>query len=381
MKVLHLASFSGNIGDNFNHLGFRFWLQNILKNTIEWTQLEIRDFFWKKRAFDSKFSQYVNQFDLLIIGGGNYFEFWVEESPTGTSLAIPDDVLDEIKIPVFFNALGVDRHQGYSLNSLNKFQKFINKIVNSQKYLVSVRNDGALETMNLFFSEEFVSKIFKVPDPAFYIPKDIELQQRTFFFESDWEKIISINLASDMDGIRFKDFPDSLESFAIEFADFINKLLEIDRSIFLVFIPHIFKDLEIISKLLGYVNDEFRRTRLFVSEYGTGEDHAKTVIELYKKSDLVLGMRFHSNILPITLGIPTIGLFNYPQIEALYKDLDCLDFCCDVRKPGFSQNLMELCNKYANSQNSSNISDYIKELEISFTLTFTSWLRMNKLLV
>ena len=31
MKIIHLASFNGNVGDNINHAGFRPWFQRLIK--------------------------------------------------------------------------------------------------------------------------------------------------------------------------------------------------------------------------------------------------------------------------------------------------------------------------------------------------------------
>ena len=50
----------------------------------------------------------INRYKGLVIGGGNYFELWPKNSPTGTSIAMPLELFDKIEVPVFFNALGVD---------------------------------------------------------------------------------------------------------------------------------------------------------------------------------------------------------------------------------------------------------------------------------
>jgi hypothetical protein len=112
--VLHIASFTGNIGDNANHLGFRSWFETLVENKIQWNELEIREFYWKNKFWDKEFVKYANNFDLIIIGGGNYFELWVEKSPTGTSIEIEPDLFKKIERPVYFNALGVDPGQGAS---------------------------------------------------------------------------------------------------------------------------------------------------------------------------------------------------------------------------------------------------------------------------
>ena len=47
MKILHIASFNGNIGDNAHHNGFRKNFSEIIgvRNLI-WDELEIRKFYW-----------------------------------------------------------------------------------------------------------------------------------------------------------------------------------------------------------------------------------------------------------------------------------------------------------------------------------------------
>ena len=92
LNILHIASFTGNIGDNANHLGFRGWFERVAEADVIWTELEIREFYWKNRFWDRSFVEYANGFNLIIIGGGNYFELWVDKSPTGTSIEIEPDL-------------------------------------------------------------------------------------------------------------------------------------------------------------------------------------------------------------------------------------------------------------------------------------------------
>ena len=76
LRILHLASFSGNIGDNANHMGFRPWFAKQVGREVAWSNCEIREFYWKERAFDTDFVALANSYDALVIGGGNYFELW-----------------------------------------------------------------------------------------------------------------------------------------------------------------------------------------------------------------------------------------------------------------------------------------------------------------
>lgn len=44
LKVLHLASFSGNMGDNANHRGIRKIFNKYLNFNMTYDELEIREF-------------------------------------------------------------------------------------------------------------------------------------------------------------------------------------------------------------------------------------------------------------------------------------------------------------------------------------------------
>lgn len=78
IKALHIASFMGNVGDNANHNGLRNKLKNIFyNNNIIFDELEMREFYqsWNLRNFNSEeFINLANKYDLIIIGGGNFFE-------------------------------------------------------------------------------------------------------------------------------------------------------------------------------------------------------------------------------------------------------------------------------------------------------------------
>jgi polysaccharide pyruvyl transferase WcaK-like protein len=376
MRILHLASFSGNIGDNFNHLGFRKWFQDLVGGIeIDWCNLEIRDYYRKQKSFDCSFLDLVNSCDLFVIGGGNYFEFWVDSSPTGTSISITEEIFDKIETPIFFNSLGVDIHQGYTPNSISKFKSFIKKITaDSQKFLVSVRNDGAMHTLSGLFEDSVLSKIHKVPDPAFYV-KDIPVNPRSFYFEDHLQKTIVVNLASDMPQLRFSSYVDGVDGFAREFARFVNRIMEENKEIAFVFIPHIYKDLQVIFAVLENLNDEFRRARVFVSEYGTGFEHSKSILSFYKRASLVLGMRFHSNVIPLSYNIPTIGLVNYPQIEALYNEIERPEDVVYVNSSGFSNDLFEKVVKILNdTMVSCDVSLNVDNLESNFKVVLLHWL-------
>lgn len=339
VKVLHLASFDGNIGDNANHNGFYKNLRRNQDYNFGIDKLEIREFYWKKRYFDDSFVFLVNKYDLLVVGGGNYFELWVDNSPTGTSIAIELDLLKEIKIPIFFNSLGVDPGQGASEKNLKKFRRFLDVLIERGDF-ISVRNDGAIETLSDLVGEKYLENVIVTPDAGFFL----DVNTINSYYKN--KKYIAINVASDMSDIRFNENDGRLgyESFLTEFIKFLIVFLNKYADHEIVFVPHIFRDVSFINDILEELDDEIRRKRISVAPLLHGDDSFKDVMNIYDSAKLVLGSRFHANVCSYGLGTPVIGLVNYIQIENLYKDIGS-DSYINISEKKFSSKLGGLVDK------------------------------------
>lgn len=333
LRLLHIASFTGNVGDNANHMGFRPWFETQIGRPVEWANLEIREFYWRERQWDEALIEVINSHDVLIIGGGNYFELWVEHSPTGTSIAIEPDLFEKIKVPVFFNALGVDPGQGVPDTSRQRFTAFLDQLLGSEQYLVSVRNDGALNNLRQYIGPDYAERVNSLPDHGFFVEPAQPSEARTAETEAPR---LAINLACDMSETRFAGF-ESQAAFAREMASVLTTLAQRIPNLQFCLVPHIFRDLEVITQTIGYLDDRLRRTRLLVAPYNTGDSAAQDMLTLYRSADLVLGMRFHANVCPMALGTPVLGLSCYPQIENLYRGLNLTDRLVEVAKPRFGE--------------------------------------------
>jgi polysaccharide pyruvyl transferase WcaK-like protein len=89
------------------------------------------------------------------------------------------------------------------------------------------------------------------------------------------------------------------------------------------------------------IPDPYLRRRVAVGRLDSGETGLASFLQSYRDFDLVLGMRFHANVCPIGMGVPTRGLLNYPQVERLYEELDLHDRLVDVRVAGFGKSLVD----------------------------------------
>jgi polysaccharide pyruvyl transferase WcaK-like protein len=369
LRTLHLASFNGNIGDNANHYGFYKYLKKSKSFNFQIDELEIREFYWKKRFFDKSFVDLVNTYDLLIIGGGNYFELWVETSPTGTSIAIEPELYKKINIPVIFNALGVDSGQGVSELSREKFRKFLDVII-EQGSFISVRNDGAMKTTNKYIGKKYLESIFSTPDAGFFIDTDCPSK-----YYKD-KKYIAVNIATDMSEERFPNVEGKVNyhGFVSEFKKYFNLIFS-EFDLEFVFVPHIYSDLVFINDMLQIMNDEDRRIRVSVAPLLHGKHSFREVMSIYSNAELVLANRFHANVCSIGLGVPTIGLMNYRQIDELYKEIDSTSIV-DIRNENFSSDLLRLSKIMLNAKPEENSHIIVRlqaEYEIFINSLF-SWL-------
>jgi polysaccharide pyruvyl transferase WcaK-like protein len=334
LRVLHLASFAGNIGDLANHAGARRMLAEHLTFSLEFTNLEIREFYWKERSFDDTFVEYANGFDLLIVGGGNYFELWVEHSATGTSIDITPEHLAKLRVPTLFFALGVDTGQGYSEKAIKRFDAFMATILARRDLFVCVRNDGSTRALREVLGEGTSSRIPCIPDGGFFADPAIG---RLAYVHSNR---IGINIAGDMLERRFNQ-GFGVEYFLRELADACTALMDIKPELHIEFIPHIWRDCTLIAQLLPMFPDPYLRRRIAVSRLEANEAGLEDFLDTYRSFDLVLGMRFHANVCPIGMCVPSRGLLSYPQVEHLYEELEMNDRPIEVRYAGFGTRLVE----------------------------------------
>lgn len=343
MRILHVASFSGNIGDHANHSGFRSCMRQYICDDIEYTNMEIRKFYksWGMKKFDLEFAEYANTFDLLVIGGGNLFEMCWDYSSTGTTIDLSSDLLNRIKCPILFNALGIDDKEGsVSKQNIEKFGRLLSELTSSEKYLVSVRNDGSKEIAKKYYSPVITDKIIEVPDGGFFaVPKEyihVELPK-------DYN-IIAINVAGDSANYRFStdgmDGRITEEEFVLECAAYINRMLELDSKIFFVFVPHIALDYKLIAKIVDNIKDYFLRTRISIAPCINGAiTDGDYILDIYRRSVLTLGMRYHANICSMTVGTPSIGIVNLYKHKCLFDNIGLSDRVVASDLPKFNERL------------------------------------------
>ena len=259
----------------------------------------------------------------------------------------------KIKIPVLFFGIGCDPYKGATEDIFCRFRKFLDNLIMSNQFFISVRNDGSINNIRNYIGEKYLKYIHHVPDGGFFT----YISKKDLFHPEipDKGRIIAINVAGDMPDIRFTPKLDSsylnYEEFIKEFANFLNDLLSEEMDISLIFVPHIYKDLEIISKVLNNLRDDYRRKRITVAPYLHGYEAHDYIFNIYRKSNLAMGMRFHTNVCSIALNTPTIALSTrYFKIRDLYQELELQDRIIDVSKRNFQLKLNKIIKDTFNKE-------------------------------
>lgn len=377
MKVLHVASFTGNIGDNANHQGLRSVLERIIGDKPYYENWEIRRCYQNYEAedrwyFDESFVQEANAADLVVVGGGNFFEPWLEASATGTTIDFPVALLKQVTTPLAFYGVGFDTHKGYSAETLRRFEEFYRVCSEMPNVFLSFRNDGSCDNFQAVFPNQTVCPHI-VPDGAFFFSCDA----------SDWlpddHTYWALNIAGDMKSLRFSGDPE------IEWRQFLGKLASVlefnlnnNPASKLVLFPHIPGDLQAINQLMETMSDFLCRSRVIVAPMWQGWDGCKAIFGMYQQCQLAISMRFHANVVPLVMGVPTIALSSYPKIAALYEELQTQRSPVSVQGNSFSEDLQREIEAALNSPEDI-ASDYTRVLHAVRTMIqpFEQFLRQQ----
>ena len=353
LKVLQVASFQGNVGDNANHNGTRVVMQEVFSDfTLKFTNLEIRDFFWKKKVYDESFADLVNQHDLTLFGGGNFFEIWVEDSCNGTSVDIPIPILKKINKPIIFYALGLDPLKGVPKQNPSKLRGWLDYVYSKpEQFIVSLRNDGSKNNAENVLGKTYAEAMYKIPDGGFFTTVD----EGPFVEIPENKKVIGINIAGDMLELRFpkKDNRSiDFKSFSQKLTKYLNNLLSDRDDIDLLLFCHIYKDVNILKDYLSDFDEWHLRQRIRIAPYLHGFGAEEHIFGLYNSCAVVSGFRFHTNVCSIGLGVPTIALGTYKKIEDTYQELNLSERIIYANQNGFIEHFDELLHSTLSNPNS-----------------------------
>ncbi|CAH6817388.1 polysaccharide pyruvyl transferase family protein [Vibrio splendidus] len=339
VKLLHIASFNGNIGDNASHFGFEKILNHIgLNFKIE--RLEIRRAYKNykgedKVTFDEGFVKYANGFDFVVIGGGGFLDYWVPGSANGTTFDISNDILNKIKSKLLFTSIGSNPHKEVPKENYNKFESFIKFALDKDNITLALRNDGSHDSLKNDFPSIQHDRISMIADHGFF-----------YDIVNDTQPIINedyfcINITNDQiamfnEGRQLEDKEWYYSELTRVVEHFVN---EYDYK--LVLVPHIYSDIQAISEFIDYLPQHIIRNKMIISSYMQGDTGTEYTFNVYKNSKLNIGSRYHCNVCSLKFGVPTIGLSPLKRIEFIHEQLTDEESSFYIEK-GFSDKIIDM---------------------------------------
>lgn len=361
-NILHLASFKGNIGDNASHIGFYNILNEIIDGDFIVEQVEIRRLYKNYRGKDKlilniNFIDYVNEFDFVFVGGGGFLDYWVEDSKTGTTFDIDPELLKFIKVPFFITSVGSKPHRNVPTENILKFKDFLVACKKNKNIHILLRNDGSVESIIRDLGNEYLDGISEILDHGFFYNLEEEYPR---IIEN---KYIAINITKDQlclnsslrGDIDIDDYHQNLKNV----IDYIVDNLKLD----VVFVPHIYSDLEAINNLMRVLDDKKIRNNISVAPLLQGNSGANYLFSVYKNAEQIIATRLHANICSLALNKKVVGLEILDRIEYLYRSMRITNSSAPINL-NTSKTIITFLN------NTDNIDSELSKLKQNTILTY-----------
>ncbi|MEP0177514.1 MAG: polysaccharide pyruvyl transferase family protein [Paraglaciecola sp.] len=338
MNVLHVASFIGNIGDNASHLGFT----NLLANNhtpVTISKLEMRKFYRNYKgkdrlSFDQSFIDHANTFDRVVIGGGGFLDYCIPGSQSGTTIDICPTLLPKLTVPTWLTSIGCAPHHPIPKENKPKFIDFLDACLDNKSIKINVRNDGSIRALHNDIGKQYANEITEILDHGFFYKPEVSSGLPV-------NNYIAVNISEDQIKMQRQSGQSiNPEQYYLNLANSLTEIINLtDKNI--VLIPHIYSDLLAINNLTNKMNDFDLRNRVTVAPCIQGSVGANYIFSLYNLADLIIGMRFHTNVCGIAMNKPTIGLQALDRVGYLYEHLGLTNRTVLVEL-NFSSNLVSM---------------------------------------
>jgi len=332
IKVLHIGAFDRNVGDNIALLNAQKLWKITLSNNVSFKNCDIGNFWSSNNNIqESKkiFTNLSKHFDCILVGGGGLIECQSHHQ-TGWKLPFNNEIFKSIKIPVFFQGVGINCFRGGEDYTPKAKAALTETIENSAVF--SLRNDGSLKKLKDWIGIEN-KKIVEVPDPGlmFYDHKDINLKLenintiKKFGIQPAW------NGGSDLNaGINLGRF------INLDNIDFLKKITS-EMEVY----PHTGKD---FNRLLG-------KTVISMYEYKQKYryiNHTYKFIKKYSSIDCIIAMRGHGQLISIGMNLPGIYFSTQDKVRDFSLDNGFQDYNIDILESNWRDRLLDNISKFKN---------------------------------
>ena len=250
-------------------------------------------------------AEYINQFDVIVIGGGGLFIRDTKPGVSGWRWNISIDELKKIKVPIIVFAIGYNRFRDQA-DFDPVFSEHVKVLIEKASFF-SMRDKCAPEQMRPYVSD-LVNKIIYQPCPA-------SLLSHFYPIDIKPEKTLVFSPAMDRPELR-KMNKDAIIK-ALNYAK--------DKGWKVQVVGHIQMDSDFKS------NFEFIDLHKKPAEY---------IMDFYSKVGLTIGMRLHSAIIPFGLGLPIAPIISHDKIKYFLDDVRHPEWAVEMESPDLTDHLI-----------------------------------------
>lgn len=331
LKIAHIAKYTHNIGEGALIHGIHETFKEDVSKDAEFTAFDRKNFQAMHghelalgsvaMRVDCNFVEHVNQhYDLLMIGGGGVFQTGEYDQVGGMAIAGDLDALAELKRPLVVYGVGDNRFS--EANAFSYADELLRLIeyVRGNGYKFSFRDDGSCERLSQLVSAPLDRLVDVIPDPGLFMKLSIGRhplvsgKYKTILFQVAGDRVTErLSIADLSDDNALVDF------FVRQVVDALFQLSQqYDARIILA--PHVPSDYALITKIIEVASEKrlghsgFMRERITVNYCSAGFDGAPDFFSLYSLVDLVIGMRFHSVVCAVGLGVPCVAIDTMPKV-------------------------------------------------------------------
>lgn len=358
VPILHIASHNINVGDGALISSIHRRLKYIAGIPLKFKAFDIVDFepeYGGATLAQVDFAGHA----LTLIGGGGTIDSKRNRTTSGMAFPMSGQDIRQCKSPLAYVAIGYNLFGDQYLRNKEALIAVLNACAD-KGFPFSVRNDGSLERLQEAVGVA-AEHVIEVPDPGFFI--QIDDTHHAPQITPKRPRII-IQLAADNAAQRFSFYRNDLLNRAMNKLPFIDTsehlttvlsnlvvwfVQEYDAEIILA--PHIATDIQLTADILRKLPTCIARKNARVLGIPSPLN-ADRFFAAYKQADLVIGMRGHSVICAVGLGVPCVALSTHPKVSGFMEKSGVADWSVAYSRDCFgelrtmSQQLLEDSQEY-----------------------------------
>jgi hypothetical protein len=313
-RALHLFPSDGhnNSGDFIIGPATKWHFEkNIVKEEIEWSNKNVRDY------FEDKDADMVNKYDYLLIGGGGLI--LPDTNPNNISCwqwPVYCDTLRKITVPIYVLSIGYNLFYNQKITMMNQavpseipqrstiFKNNIETLIEISKHF-SLRHNGDCDRLKEIVDPEYHDKIKFEFCPTIEFSKDYKEKHK---LSSDTRDIYAFEVKDDRPDRRYHNtsrqiFYDHLKNFILHLLSLNKKVCVLSHDGSTSFKSYLDK----VGVNVGFISNAFSTEEKIISNY--------------LKIDKLFCMAGHSQMMGHALGCNVISMISHNKQKYFLEDI------------------------------------------------------------